>query len=247
MNLSTSNFNQANTNSEHQQMRESTIVWALLCSILLHVMFAVVMPKLNVEKVIKPAVLEIQLVAKPEPPAPVPEPEPITPVEPKPIIKPTPIIKPVVKPIIKVAPVADIIPEFTAPPTAVAPIAKIEPQVEPVKNPEPPTIVGPSPAEVDVAKDAYGDALWRAISKHKKYPNIAKVRGYEGEVVLELLLDGYGKVKSKKVLQSSGYEVLDNQALEMVDKALPFPMPAEALRNSNFSIKVPIPFKLAAS
>jgi periplasmic protein TonB len=30
----------------------------------------------------------------------------------------------------------------------------------------------------------------------------------------------------------------------MVEKAAPFPAPPEALRGSNFSIKVPIPFKL---
>ena len=246
MNLSISNFNQPNATSKHQHQRESTIIWALVCSILLHIMFAVVIPKLKVDEVKKPEVLEVQLVAKP---APAP-PEPIKPEEPKPIVTPTPIVKPLPKPIIKAVPDPTITPENIAPPTETVPAPKVEtqptPQVAPVTTPEPPKVMPPNQSDIDAAKSAYGDALWRAISKFKKYPNIAQRRGYQGEVVLELQLDGYGKIKSKKVAQSSGYEILDNQALEMVDKAVPFPLPAEALRNSNFSIKVPVPFKLEA-
>jgi protein TonB len=70
------------------------------------------------------------------------------------------------------------------------------------------------------------------------------MRGWQGEVIVELSLDGNGKLKSKRILQHSGYESLDQQALEMVDKAMPFPAPPEALRGSSFTIKVPIPFKL---
>ena len=51
-------------------------------------------------------------------------------------------------------------------------------------------------------------------------------------------------LKSKKIIQSSGHEVLDKQALDMVEKALPFPAPPEVLRGSSFSVKVPIAFKL---
>jgi protein TonB len=38
--------------------------------------------------------------------------------------------------------------------------------------------------------------------------------------------------------------VLDKQALEMVEKALPFPAPPDVLRGNNFTITVPVPFKL---
>jgi protein TonB len=70
------------------------------------------------------------------------------------------------------------------------------------------------------------------------------MRGWQGEAIVELLLDGGGKIKSKKIAQSSGYEALDKQALEMVEKAQPFPAPPEALRGNNFTITVPVPFKL---
>ena len=99
-----------------------------------------------------------------------------------------------------------------------------------------------APSQADL--DGYSNSLWGAISKHKKYPKIAQMRGWQGEVIVELQLDGNGKIKSKKIAQSSGYEVLDKQALEMVEKALPFPIPPETLRSNNFTITVPVPFKL---
>lgn len=231
---------------------ESTLIWAIICSILLHGLLAVFVPNLKFDDIVikAPDTLEIELVKKPEPP-PVAEPEPIPPPpevtkpEPKPVVKPLP--TPVIEksePIAQPAPITPppeviaVAPKETAPPpaqTAPAPVA--------VKQ-EPPPPPAPSQADMDDARHHYGNSLWGAISKHKKYPKIAQMRGLEGEVIVELQLDGSGKLKSKKIAQSSGHEVLDKQAMEMVEKALPFPMPPEALRSSNFTITVPVPFKL---
>jgi protein TonB len=114
----------------------------------------------------------------------------------------------------------------------------------PVAVPEPPKPTVPSQAEINAALNGYNNALWGKIGKYKQYPKIAQMRGWQGEVIVELLLDGNGKLKSKKILTSSGFDVLDKQALDMIDKAAPFPSPPEALRGSSFSITVPIPFKL---
>ena len=128
---------------------------------------------------------------------------------------------------------------------AVAPKVDVSPSPPvPVMVPEPPKLIVPSQAEINAALNGYNNALWGKIGKYKQYPKIAQMRGWQGEVIVELLLDGNGKLKSKKILSSSGYEVLDKQALEMIDKAAPFPSPPEALRASSFSITVPIPFKL---
>ena len=116
----------------------------------------------------------------------------------------------------------------TAPVTVVAPPAPPAPQV--VAAPE------RSQAEVDDALGAYGNLLGRAIAKHKQYPRIAQTRGWEGDVLLDLKLDGNGKVLSATIRQGSGYEALDKQALEMVRKASPFPAPPEALRNRTFNV-----------
>lgn len=226
---------------------ENTLIWAIVCSMLLHGLLAWVIPNLKFDEVKTPDILKVELVKKPEPPPEVlPEPIPPPPevVKPAPKPLPKPIVKPLPTPVEKIEPterpappppeVIAVAPKEAAPtPTHVAPIPV------PVKQ-EPPPPVAPSQADID----GYSSSLWGAISKHKKYPKIAAMRGWEGEVIVELQLDGNGKLKSKKITQSSGHEVLDKQALEMVEKALPFPIPPDALRNSSFTITVPVPFKL---
>ncbi|MDO9233196.1 MAG: energy transducer TonB [Methylotenera sp.] len=236
----------------HQPITHTnTLLWAIIGSLLLHGLLVLVIPDMRLDEVKMPDILEVELVKKPEPPPPPPvvPPEPVQP-QPK-IIQPKPLPKPVIKPlptpvVEKIEPMVE---QPTPPPDviAVAPKAEATPPVHTVPTPvpvkqEPPPLV--KQTDIDDARGRYGNALWSAISKHKKYPKIAQMRGWQGEATVELLLDGDGKIKSKKITQSSGYEALDKQALEMVEKAQPFPTPPEALRGSNFTITVPVPFKL---
>lgn len=237
---------------------ESTLIWALICSVLLHVLMVVVIPNIKFDPIKKPAVLQIEL-TKPAPPAPVviPEPPKVEPPKPEPP-KPEPVKpKTLPKPVAKPEPVV-VHKEPTAPPPSTPP-APSTPEViaaAPKADASPPAVVAPPPpppkptvstAEINQAHENYGNTLWSAISKFKKYPRIAQTRGWQGETVIELSLDADGKLKSKKVVKSSGYDILDQQGLEMVEKALPFPEPPEALRNGSFTIRVPIPFKLEQS
>jgi len=230
----------------------NTLILAVISSILLHILLAYSIPNLSFEKAKKPDLLEVEIIKKETPPA--PEPAPIVlPLEPiKPVTKADP--KPINK--IKPLPLPDFVqneptpPTQSPPPTEViavtprpeAPLSPIPPA--PVIAPPPPPPSGPTESELNDARSRYGSALWSALEKHKQYPRIAQMRGWQGEVILELLLDGNGHLKSRKVISSSGFEALDKQALDMVEKAAPFPTPPEALRGSQFSIRVPIPFKL---
>lgn len=234
----------------------NTLIWAIICSILLHGFLALVIPNLKLYAVKTPDILKVELVKTPEP-APVAAPKPIQPspeivkpkIEPqiKPKIIPTP--KPTPVPIEKNEPIIEAPPVVhqteviaVTPQPDATPANNTVPAPVPVKQEPPaPTV---SQADLDNARSRYGDSLWGAISKHKKYPKIATMRGWQGEAIVELNLDGSGKLKSKKIIQSSGFEVLDKQALEMVEKALPFPSPPDVLRGSNFTITVPVPFKL---
>lgn len=237
----------------------NTLMWAMICSILLHALLAIVIPNIQFDPIKKPDLLIVELTKKTEPP-PVVVPEPVK-VEPEPI-KPKVDNKPEPKTVTKPLPTPTVVKHEsnpTPPPTAAAPpqteVIAVAPKTEaapsptvpapaPVVAPEPPKPLGPSQEDIDAARGKYGSTLWGAIAKYKQYPRIAQMKGWQGEAIVELLLDGNGKLKSKKILQSSGYESLDKQALEMVEKAAPFPAPPEALRGSNFSIKVPVPFKL---
>lgn len=103
---------------------------------------------------------------------------------------------------------------------------------------------GPTQQDIDAARNLYGNLLAREIAKHKQYPRIAQMRGWQGEAMIDLQIDGNGKVLSSKIHTSSGHEVLDKQALEMVARAAPFPLPPEALRGHAFTLLVPISFRL---
>lgn len=224
---------------------------------LLHGLLAYLIPNLKFNEVKQLDLLVVQLTKKPEPP-PVAIPEPVQPEhEPiKPKVEPKPELQPIVKHVPTPTVVKNEPTPYQPPPTsvipqtevnAVAPKADVTPppaQPAPVVVPEPPKPASPSQDDIDDARGRYGNTLWGSIGKYKQYPRIAQMRGWQGEAVVELQLDGNGKLKSKKIIQSSGYESLDKQALEMVEKATPFPAPPEALRGNNFSIKVPIPFKL---
>ena len=185
--------------------------------------------------------LVVELSKQPDPPpVALPEPAKVEPIKPK--IVSNPIIKPILLPTeTKNEPASP-------PPTEVIAIAS-KPEAPP--SPVPPAPIVPhdppqpiAPPDTSAARDSYGNTLWGAIGKHKQYPRIAQMRGWQGEAIVELQLDGNGKLKSKKIIQSSGYDALDKQALDMVEKAVPFPAPPEVLRGGSFSIKVPIPFKL---
>lgn len=243
-------------------INENTLIWAIVCSILLHILLAITLPNFEFGKEKKPQelIVEIQQPKALEPVAELlpEEPKPMEPPKPEPIkkiVEPKIIPKPITKTVEAPSPVqqTDATPsEVETPPQhnviAVAPTENSTPTAT-VAAPvaEPPKPIEISQIDVDNALGEYGNALGRAIAKQKQYPKIAQMRGWQGDVMLDLKLDGNGKVLSATVSESSGHEALDKQALEMVRKASPFPAPPFALRNRTFNITVPVSFKLENS
>ncbi len=240
------------TNRTNKNFDENIIIWAVIASILLHILFAVIVPNFKFDTIKKERqILNIEI-QNPAPPPIEPQPPVIEPEQPKPIPK---VVKPekpklIVKPIEKPTPI-----EPEAPPPiieeviAVAPTATPEPEAivipQPVEPPpEPPK---PSQAEVDDAIEQYSGLLGRTIAKYKSYPKIAIRRGWQGKVILDLKIDGNGNVLSANVRDSSGHAALDKEAIKMVKKAAPFPKPPAALQSQSFNIIVPVSFKLANS
>lgn len=218
----------------------------------------------------KPKPITVELVKKPAPVVKPPEPvkpkpvvKPKKKVKPKPkrkkkiIKRPKPVVKKVVKPATIPTPSPVVIPEPVYEPLPVVaptPEPVLEPLPEPVIEPEPTPVVqetpapppptGPTAAQVDAAKGEYKRQLLAAMNRHKKYPRIAKSRGWQGKVIIQFNLDRNGNILSKTVVQSSGHSALDKAALKMAEKAAPFPKPPSVLQGDSFNIKVPVPFKL---
>jgi periplasmic protein TonB len=129
-------------------------------------------------------------------------------------------------------------------PTQQKPIKEVETKPEEKKEATPTQANSDVKNAGEAALNDFSNILARHIAKFKMYPKIAQMRGWQGELVLEVKLNGDGALISSKIVKGSGFDVLDNEGLEMVNRASPFPVPPEILKGKSFSILVPIRFKL---
>ena len=202
-----------------------------------------------------PQISEQVLIPEPTPPAPPPpqppkpEPKPEPKVEPKPLPKPEPKKiekpkpepkkvekKPLPKPEPRPEPKIEPKPEPTPAVTAPAPVATPAPVVNsnlPANNKS----IASAPAQKvaqelnlsNAQSDEDFSKVIAAVKKHKSYPNNARRMKHQGVVEVRFLLKTDGSIDELKVTKSSGFESLDNGALENVKKASSeFPKPKEA-------------------
>ena len=76
-----------------------------------------------------------------------------------------------------------------------------------------------------------------------QYPRVARRRGYQGTIVLEVLVNREGRVEKLRVFQSSGYSVLDNSAIRSV-KGWLFEPGRRGDEKVEMWVKLPVRFKL---
>jgi protein TonB len=76
-----------------------------------------------------------------------------------------------------------------------------------------------------------------------EYPLIARRRGFQGTVVLEVMVDRNGRVGDLKVLKSSGYKVLDRAASASVRDWI-FKPAIKGNEKIEMWVRVPVRFKL---
>ncbi len=187
----------------------------------------------------------------PEPPKPEPKPEPkVEPkVEPKPLPKPEPkkiekpkpepkkvekkpLSKPEPRPEPKIEPKVEPKPAITAPAPTATPAPVVNTNL-PANNKS----IASAPAQKvaqelnlsNAQSDEDFSKVIAAVKKHKSYPNNARRMKHQGVVEVRFLLKTDGSIDELKVTKSSGFESLDNGALENVKKASSeFPKPKEA-------------------
>jgi len=164
--------------------------------------------------------------------------------------------------------------EKEAPPLLAAPTSVAIPQeTETVRAPEPsPAASNTEPARTEVAparevlsqsapgeviakpqRDPADDAAMRrqylialvdAAKLYMRYPPQARERGWEGRVEVRLMIGTNGSIKSAIVKTSSRYQILDDQALDMVKKGQQRLQVPPALRGREFSVDIPVTFEL---
>lgn len=131
-----------------------------------------------------------------------------------------------------------------------APISAPEPALAapaplPQALPPPVTLQAPAARVPSTALlSAYGEAISQALARYKEYPRIAHLRGWQGAVTMRLRVAPSGRLLDAEVHTSSGYEVLDKQALAMASKVERLPAPPEELRDREIAVLVPVVFRL---
>jgi protein TonB len=92
--------------------------------------------------------------------------------------------------------------------------------------------------------EQYRLALIVATRRYKRYPAIAMEKGWQGTVRVHMVIGANGVIAGASIKTSSGHEILDNQALDMLKKGkTTVPIPA-SLRGREFSIEIPVIFNL---
>jgi periplasmic protein TonB len=109
----------------------------------------------------------------------------------------------------------------------------------------PPTPPHHAPAADPNALAGYYRALAAAVDRHKHYPRIALIRQWQGTVVLQLNIGVDGRVQEHHLARSSGYEALDQEALEMLREAMPLPALPAQLAGVSLSVNIPVIFRIA--
>ena len=175
-----------------------------------------------------------------------PKPEPVIEPAPQSIKKTPPLKKPKALPPAPKAPELEPSPE----PEAAHPphTARI---TDPVQEPSDTDIstalsaLSPAPATVTMPDPVVVEArpLYRQ-NPPPRYPRIARKRGYEGTVILEVLVSRHGDVENLKVHRSSGYKVLDKTALASVRQWI-FTPGRRGDDAVDMWVRVPIAFRLA--
>ena len=77
----------------------------------------------------------------------------------------------------------------------------------------------------------------------KRYPHVARARHLEGRVVVRAVIRDDGQLVKVDVAESSGHEVLDLDALEVLRRAFPLKF-SQPLDQPEVVVQIPISYKL---
>lgn len=95
-------------------------------------------------------------------------------------------------------------------------------------------------------QENYLYAVWVRLKKEKRYPWMARIRGQEGTVKLQFSIDNSGQPEDVHVLESSGWKLLDHEAVSLMHRIQSFPRPPSKWKE-DLEIQVPLEFKLRGS
>ncbi len=172
----------------------------------------------------------------------VPEPEPVVEPVQEPVV-PTPPREPVVEP---VAPLPDPTPPRDEQRVSAEQSASTQSTTTSVSTTDQ---TGQANASVGISnanmEADYLATLASWLARHKRYPRAARRRNLEGVATLSFTVNAAGNVLRYEVVKSSGYDVLDREVVNMLQRAEPLPSLPQDLGSATLDITIPIRFELA--
>jgi protein TonB len=91
-------------------------------------------------------------------------------------------------------------------------------------------------------RDLYRSRLAAQARRLKRYPPLARERGWLGGVEVEVI--DHGATPLFRVRRSSGHALLDQQALDLMAQAARLVAVPEALRRTGFRFVLPVEYRL---
>jgi TonB family protein len=87
-------------------------------------------------------------------------------------------------------------------------------------------------------------ALRAGVDAHFVYPPLARLHGWQGEVRLALTISADGDLRELRVLASSGYALLDQDAIQTILRLGKLPQARELLAGRNIHLELPVVYRL---
>lgn len=97
------------------------------------------------------------------------------------------------------------------------------------------------------AQADYFSTLGAWFERHKHYPRQARLRRQEGRTLLALTIARDGEVLAYAIDRGSGYPLLDDAVLDMIQRAERLPPFPDTMTQTQLQIVVPIQFELRSS
>lgn len=99
-------------------------------------------------------------------------------------------------------------------------------------------------------KSSMSPATWQGnvlqkLERLKRYPSDAQNDRQEGVATIKITINRQGNVLSSKLAKSSGYSLLDQEAVALAYRANPLPAVPEAIKGNSITINVPVEFHLS--
>ncbi|MBL7132161.1 MAG: energy transducer TonB [Candidatus Omnitrophica bacterium] len=90
----------------------------------------------------------------------------------------------------------------------------------------------------------YQDVVKQKIERERRYPSFAKRQGIEGTVYINFAVLSNGLSRDTKITRSSGFKILDQEAVDNIKRANPFPPIPKEINASLVQMEVSIVFTL---